>query len=231
MNGQWLDRLRPGAFSDLAAEPFAPNILQYDQAWYPFASEVAHILGTNSLESIGAGSHTELFQPKREQGTIYHNLFYEAFPHSITEHFYLEFIQNVIRPLFGGRVIYQKVPTLRVHLPGNVAVGEFHTDAEYGHQEGEVNFWVPLTRTSGHDSIWIESRPGSRCYEAVSAGPGDILVFDSVRYRHGNQTNTGDRTRVSFDFRCIAPDLYKPTGAKTVYTGKALEIGDYFDDI
>ena len=39
-----------------------------------------------------------------------------------------DFIQKVIKPRFGEEIVYQKIPTFRVHLPNNVSVGEFHKD-------------------------------------------------------------------------------------------------------
>src|SRR5262249_38008994 len=158
-----------------------------------------------NLEALGQGMELPgRMEPRKDQGTIWHEWFYARYQDDLRD-VYMRFLRTIVRPLFGSHVIYQRVPTFRIHLPGNVAVGEYHTDGESGHQEGEINFWVPLTRTAGHSSVWIESRPGSRVYEALSAGPGDILVWDSVRLRHGNQVNTTDRTRVSFDFRCIHP--------------------------
>lgn len=67
-----------------------------------------------------------------------------------------------IAPLFKGekRIIYQKKPTFRVHLPNNVgnayngtslvltslAVGKKHRDYDYFHPPGEINFWLPFTK-------------------------------------------------------------------------------------
>ena len=40
----------------------------------------------------------------------------------------------------------QYPPTVRVQPPDPIACGRMHRDSEYGHQPGEINFWMPLTR-------------------------------------------------------------------------------------
>ena len=41
---------------------------------------------------------------------------------------------------------YQFPPTLRLQPgPSSRIGGRAHCDADYGHQDGEVNFWLPLT--------------------------------------------------------------------------------------
>ena len=56
---------------------------------------------------------------------------------------------------------YQYPPTLRVQPGPSEQHGPLHRDLEYGHQPGELNFWMPLsffreTRTTLH----VESAPG-----------------------------------------------------------------------
>lgn len=54
---------------------------------------------------------------------------------------YLKFIKDFIRPLFNNEtLVYQKVPTFRVHLDNNVSVGEVHKDSDYGHAKNEEIF-------------------------------------------------------------------------------------------
>lgn len=40
------------------------------------------------------------------------------------------------------------------------ALGRLHNDAQYGHQPGEVNFWLPLTRLAAANTLWAESEEG-----------------------------------------------------------------------
>jgi hypothetical protein len=39
------------------------------------------------------------------------------------------------------------------------ALGRFHNDAQYGHQFGEVNFWMPLTSVHKTSTLWAETSP------------------------------------------------------------------------
>jgi len=61
-------------------------------------------------------------------------------------------------------------------LPGNVAVGAFHNDAEFGHPEGEVNFIIPMTDSDNTGSVWVESEEGKKDFTPIRLRTG-WLVF------------------------------------------------------
>ena len=46
--------------------------------------------------------------------------------------------QNIV----GTKLIYQRKPTLRIHLPENKSVGGFHRDRDYNHPIEEINIWL-----------------------------------------------------------------------------------------
>jgi hypothetical protein len=119
------------------------------------------------------------------------------------------------------------VPTFRVHLLDNVAVGEFHRDRDYNHQQGECNYWLPLTPAWDTNTVWIEDS-SSGSHRPAIAVPGQLVQFDGVNASHGNYPNDTGATRVSFDFRCIALDDYEETAKTTVSARRRLVIGDYF---
>lgn len=50
---------------------------------------------------------------------------------------------------YSFNILYQRVPSLRIHIAGSDCHKRSHRDLEYGHQPGEINFWLPLTDTSG----------------------------------------------------------------------------------
>ena len=87
-----------------------------------------------------------------------------------------------------------------VHLPNNVAVGEFHRDRDYSHGEGETNFWLPVTNAWDSNSVWIEGEEGAEDFTPYEVAVGQLLVFDGVNLAHGNKMNTTGKTRVSFCF-------------------------------
>lgn len=207
---------------------FPPSVHRYDVEEYRLAEAVADVMGVQSLDLLGVGANYGRFSQATDQSTVFHRRFYDAFPR--LEQLYRRFVREVALAIVGEPACFQRVPTFRVHLPGNVAVGEFHTDGDYNHAEGEVNFWVPLTKASDTNTVWIERSLGSHDYApAPPLGPGEVLVFDAVRWSHGNVANQTGATRASFDFRCIPLSCYRPAKGRTVHTGKRLVIGDYFD--
>ena len=86
---------------------------------------------------------------------------------------YDKFILNVIRPLYGEDIVYQKIPTFRLHFPGNIAVGEYHKDKWYRdkkwHEEVcELNFYLPFTKAYGTNTIWVESEEDEGDFQAMN---------------------------------------------------------------
>jgi hypothetical protein len=138
---------------------------------------------------------------------------------------YLKFLERVVQPLFSERIVYQKLPSLRVHMPGNRAVGEWHSDSKYNHLAEAVNFWVPATDASGTNALFVQTsqdeQPLSR-----TVNYGQYLVFDGVNLLHGNELNDTDSTRVSFDFRVIPESKFRPDPSRaSVNSGLVFDIG------
>lgn len=210
------------------APTFAPTVRSYDLAEYDFVSAVGQALGVERLERLGDHYRSVLLTRETDQGTDFHSRFYAAFP--TLRPLYRRFIDEVVAPVIAEPFCFQSVPTFRVHLPSNVAVGEFHTDGDYNHPVGEANFWLPLTDAHDTNTVWIETSLGrGDCVAAPRLGPGRMLVFDAVRWRHGNVANETGSTRVSFDFRCIPLRWYRPVSDRSINSKKQLVIGDYFE--
>ena len=54
-----------------------------------------------------------------------------------------------------------------------VALTKLHSDSLYGHQDGEVNFWMPFTSIDETSTLWAESAPGKGdWYPFYPLGPG-----------------------------------------------------------
>ena len=205
------------------------QLLDYDVNRYPFPALVGECLRAERLDEIHQGVEYELLTRERDQSTEFHKRFY-----GIGEHFfavYRQFLGDVVRPFIGEDVIYQRVPTFRVHLPNNVAVGEFHRDRDYSHGEGEANFWLPVTRAWDTNTVWIESDDGAGDFRPWPCDVGQVLIFDGVNLAHGNKQNTTGKTRVSFDFRLIPKSQFRPRRAKTVNTGLEFSLGGYFEEL
>lgn len=134
-------------------------------------------------------------------------------------------------------VLFQFPPTLRLyqsHLPqirgrqgeGNViegvslseeqrqyrSLGRFHCDAHYGHQNGEINFWMPLTSVDLSSTLYAEASPNSGEWIAFAPmSPGDVMRFHGVSCRHFTKPNISGKTRVSIDFRCSTKGCFDST--------------------
>ena len=141
-------------------------------------------------------------------------------------------------------LLYQFPPTLRVKEPRGVPPAEsgridplkaltivedagrakgkvpenalrVHSDDMYGHQDGEVNFWLPLTPLDdgGDNTLWAESTPSAGDWHPFAPLKiGDVKRFWGSRVRHfalDNATVRGARrTRVSMDFRCCVREHF-----------------------
>jgi hypothetical protein len=206
-----------------------PTILRYDHGRFQFDKILREIFAVEDLARLAPDEALPLLTWQTDQATPAHAKYYEAFGSHI-ESLYREFVASFVPDVLGTKEFcFQRVPTFRVHFPGNIAVGEFHTDGNYNHRAGEINFWVPFTKAWGSNTVWIEHELGSADYRPMELGPGEVLVFDAVHWHHGNKVNETGSTRVSFDFRCIPLSDYTQSDLRTVDAGRGLWIGDYFD--
>lgn len=193
--------------------------IDYDLDRYPFPRLVTTALGVSDLTRLPADRQRWLRHT--DQGSRWHRAFYAAF--AGFEDVYCRFVSEVIAPAMGESCYYQRTPTFRVQLTDNVAVGEFHTDAQYGHPAGEVTFWLPVTPAWGTNSLVVEGHP-------VTASVGQVVRFDAISHRHGNDLNTTGRSRVSFDFRCLPTWRVPPCPNASVNTGWRFTPGEYYAD-
>jgi hypothetical protein len=205
------------------------RLYNYETREFPFAEIVASHLGKPDLALIHQCVSYALFTRDRDQSTVFHEKFY-----AIGEEFfsvYRPFIRELVRPIVGEDLIYQRIPTFRVHLPNNVAVGEFHRDRDYFHDPAEINFWLPLTRAWDTNTIWIESEEGKEDFMPYHLEYGHFLKFSGANLKHGNKVNKTGFTRVSFDFRVIPLSQYVPNNRRSINRKMRFTIGDYFEKL
>jgi hypothetical protein len=187
------------------------DLVQFNYDEHPFTDVVAGLFGEAELERLGAAlAGSDHRRRQTDQASIWHRQFYDSF--DVLRGTYRDLIEHEVREYMDEPFYFQAVPTLRVHLPGEVGGSEFHTDRQFGHPVGELNFWLPLTRAWGTNSVWIERDVGDDVFVAAEAGPGEIIVFNAVELRHGSTVNETRHTRVSFDFRCIAVSDFESSG-------------------
>jgi hypothetical protein len=167
----------------------------------------------------------------KEAKTIWHPKYYEKFNNEFSD-LYKQFLENIIKPYFGFKtMVYQKIPTLRIHLVNNVGVGGWHRDRDYNHTQGEINCWLPFTDTFSTNTIWMESEEGKEDFKSYNVNYGEVLIFDGVNLLHGNKTNIENQTRVSVDFRVVDINNFKPSDKSSLQNPTKFNIGDYFEKI
>jgi hypothetical protein len=212
------------------ASSLETTIFRYDLQRFPFPDVIRNYLRTDRLDDLHSDLDLGVLTREKDQSTEFHRAYYDRFDHKF-ERIYERFLIDVVQPYIGEDIIYQRIPTFRIHLPGNIAVGEFHRDRDYSHADGEINFWVPMTRAWETNTVWIESSEEAADFRPYPLEVGEVLVFDGVNLAHGNKLNETGKTRVSFDFRVIPRSHYAPRTDVTINTGVKFEIGGYFAEL
>jgi hypothetical protein len=202
------------------------QIVNFDLREHAFKDATQRLFQTNDLARLAVPKALPILTRGVDQSTVFHRRFYAGMAEVLE--IYESFVAREIAPLYQEPFCYQTVPTFRIQLPNNVAVGEFHVDADYHHPPGELNYWVPLTACWGNNTVWIEKNIGSADYAPVELLPGQLCRFDATRYRHGNHVNDTGRTRVSLDFRCLPLSALRPSSARSVSHGVPFVLGGYY---
>lgn len=136
-------------------------------------------------------------------------------------------VREVVLPRFKQRLVsvgalpdeplsatfyYQRPPTLRLQPGPALATIKPHFDGEYGHQNGELNFWLPLTDSSKtRVDLWCESKYNVGDYHRIPANLNEIISFHGSSCRHYVNANSTPNTRVSLDFRVGVQGFFDPT--------------------
>ena len=207
----------------------------YDIEKYPFKSIVSNWLDTRDLHKLHEIKQYEHFDRKHDQSTQWHRMFYKMIRMDKTfDKIYMNFLREHIKPKFGEEIVYQKIPTFRVHLPNNVSVGEFHKDMDYRNKEWaekvkEINYYVPLTKAYGTNTIWAESEEDKGDFKPIYSNYGECIEWEASKLTHGNKDNITSNTRVSFDFRIIPKSRYIESNYLTINTKIPFGIGGYYE--
>jgi len=148
------------------------------------------------------------------------------------ENLYEAFVREVIFPLFeDDTLIYQATPGIRFNRPGAKAVYRWHSDGDSHHKHplGELNIYLPLTKSFDNNTIWVESLPGLGDFAPVNLEYGQFLIGYLNQCRHGNKDNDTGKTRVSFDFRVMPGFAYDENCDKVTCTTKQpFTVGGYY---
>lgn len=209
----------------------------YDIEKYKFVSLFQGLFGRKDLANLhlDLDKQYEFFsEPGSDSDTKFHRVFYDKMRAGWPEFLdsYRAFIKDFVAPIVGAndKLIYQKWPSFRVHLPDNVAVGGWHKDGDYNHPSGEMNFILALTRMFESNTTIAESRPGKMDFRQFELDPGQVVQFNGNQCIHGNLPNRTGVTRVSFDFRVMLPEHYNSSHQlKSLSKGNKFLIGHYYE--
>lgn len=216
---RWLEELR------------SERILRYDQDSFPFERLFCEMFETSDLERLHKAALPErppacptllrayrlagvkrprAWRQKEKWQQRHVQQFRSSGPYRLFLEAYCRFVQDVVLPSVGrgGELLFQCPPTLRCQMPSVAPMGRAHRDSDFGaHHGAEINFWVPVTRVWGSNSLQVESEPGRGDFHSLELGPGELVIFNGSRCLHYTEANRTDSVRVSFDFRVIPKSL------------------------
>ena len=216
------------------------NKIAYDTLTYQFLDVIESwfwtdgIMPTSGISDLHFHKSYDLFERQNDQSTIWHRCFYKMIREDKSfNDVYLKFLKDKIKPRFNEEIVYQNIPTFRVHLPGNISVGEFHKDKHYrdekwANQVRELNYFLPLTKAYGTNTIWAETEEDLGDYREIRADYGECVEWCATKLTHGNKQNITRNTRVSFDFRVIPKSRYVESEHLTINTKIPFGIGGYY---
>ena len=209
------------------------NKIKYNIEQYPFKDIISKLFKCKDLSNIHNDNNWKsdygLFtNVETDTHTDFHKHFYDNVENTEFYDIYTKFVDEQVRTLFDEPIIYQKIPSFRVQLPNNVGVAAFHRDRDYNHSPYEVNMFIPMTKASGNNTIWVESKEDKGDYAPMNTDLGEFVKWDGANLRHGNKVNDTNKTRVSFDFRVMPLSKYKDNERESVSVKTKMKIGEYF---
>ena len=183
---------------------------------------------------------------KTDRSSIFVKDFYKYIDTDYTFFYeYIKFIINVIKPLFPleDKLIIQKTPNIRFHLPNCTNIGKrktdkyadiigLHHDKEFGHPEEEINIVLPITEMYETNSIYFEKYPYSNMnvyeYSRMNMKKNNYFMGYLNKCNHYNKINDTAITRVSLDFRIIPYSKFKNSDNTSATSQIKFDIGNYY---
>ena len=91
-----------------------------------------------------------------------------------------------------------------------------------------MNYFVPLTKTHGTNTLWAETVEDKADYIPFESDYGECTEWNGSFLTHGNKINKTSVTRVSFDFRVIPKSRYIPSEHTSVNMKLPFKVGGYY---
>jgi hypothetical protein len=141
------------------------SIINYDTNLYDLynsikllllkAKSIGHFSDINNPKLEEFIVKTDIFRNFKARQVLYNTVSLDTYFLSIYENL----VKDIICPFIKNQLIdklfcnkeeeltfyYQFPPTVRLQPSSKEEFGRTHRDLEYGHQSGEINFWMPLT--------------------------------------------------------------------------------------
>jgi len=205
--------------------------IAYDNKIFNFKQQLEKLFNVEDLATIN--SNYTLFERATDQNTDYHEQFYKWARTKEFIKLYDSFINTVVLPIYNEKIVYQAIPTFRICLPNNIAVGEYHKDKKYRDEDWaskvkEYNFFLPFTNAYDTNTIWVESEEDKGDYAPMNCNYGECIKWDGSNLTHGNEINKTGKTRVSVDFRVITESNYIPSNTGSINTHTVFSKGGYY---
>ena len=93
------------------------KVFEYNTKEYPFRDIVSDWLEVEDLTKLHEFKEYRLFKRETDQSSMWHKMFYNQI--RIDNRFddmYMRFLTEYVKPLYNEEIVYQKIPTFRVHL-------------------------------------------------------------------------------------------------------------------
>ena len=206
----------------------------YDIKKYDFKSLFCEWLSTDDLTKLHYEKEYPILTREEDMYMHWNQIYYNRWREdSSIKDLYLKFLEEVIKPRFGEKIIYQELPDIRIHLPNNLAVGDFHKDKHYrdpvwADKVKELNYFVPLTKAYGSNTLWAETEEDKGDFIPFESDYGECTEWRGSLLTHGNKINETNVTRVSFDFRVIPKSRYVPSEHASINMKLPFKIGGFY---
>ena len=106
-----------------------------------------------------------------------------------------------------------------------------YRDPEWAEKVNELNYFVPLTKAYGTNTLWAETEEDKGDYIPFESDYGECIEWFGSHLTHGNKINKTSMTRVSFDFRVIPKSRYFPSKHTSVNMKIPFAIGGFYGGI
>jgi hypothetical protein len=226
--------------------PFPEMIKTIFENKYEFfdnLDQLHEVLETSLVSHEDKEYHKQIHGWKNDRNSIFIKHFHEYVDKNpIFNETYHQYIKQYIYPLFPNetKLVIQKTPNIRFSFPDAAAIGcdpndpeniiGLHCDSNFGHNENEMNFIVPITKMFSTNSIFyeptIDSQKHPIDFENLVLHKNQFLQAYFNKLKHCNRINQTGKTRISFDIRIIPYSKYMEN--LDFFKGTKFELGKYY---